>query len=101
MWLPVVASAICFTMLPIAYLTFLIMNNRRSYLGPAVGMGWKRTAFNILLAIAVAMAVIGAGIQIKSRVIDKLPQLLGKRAATTVPAVVPAATDSLGSGGMA
>lgn len=81
LWLPVVASAICFTMLPIAYLTFLIMNNRRSYLGAAVGSGWKRVALNILLAIAVAMSVVGAGIQIKTRVIDKLPELFGKRAA--------------------
>jgi hypothetical protein len=72
LWLPVVASAICFTMLPIAYLTFLLMNNRRGYLGAAVGHGWKRALFNLLLAIAVAMSVVGAAIQIKSRVIDKL-----------------------------
>lgn len=81
MWLPVVASAICFTMLPIAYLTFLIMNNRRSYLGAAVGSGWRRVAFNVVLALAVALSVVGAGIQIKTRVLDKLPELLGRRAA--------------------
>ncbi|MBE0544461.1 MAG: divalent metal cation transporter [Verrucomicrobia bacterium] len=85
LWLPVVASAICFTMLPIAYLTFLVMNNRRSYLGSAVGRGWKRVVFNVILAIAVAMSVVGAGIQIKSRVIDKLPELFGKRTAMVVP----------------
>ncbi len=77
-WLPVVASAVCFTMLPIAYLTFLVMNNRRSYIGAAVGGGWRRVVFNTILAIAVAMSVIGAGIQIKTRVIDKLPELFGK-----------------------
>jgi Mn2+/Fe2+ NRAMP family transporter len=81
LWLPVVASAICFTMLPIAYLTFLVMNNRRSYIGDAVGRGWRRALFNFILAIAVAMSVVGAGIQIKTRVIDKLPELLGKPAA--------------------
>lgn len=91
LWLPVVASAICFTMLPIAYLTFLIMNNRRRYLGAAVGGGWKRAVFNILLAIAVAMSVVGAGIQVKTRVIDKLPELFGKRTAQ-VPTKAPAAT---------
>jgi len=79
LWLPVVASAICFTMLPIAYLTFLVMNNRRSYLGDAVGRGWKRGVFNALLAVAVAMSVIGAGIQVKNRVIDKLPELIGRK----------------------
>lgn len=83
LWLPVAASAICFTMLPIAYLTFLIMNNRRSYLGPAVGRGWKRAVFNVILAIAVAMSVVGAAIQIKTRVIDKVPDLLGKRVSAT------------------
>ncbi len=78
LWLPIVASAICFTMLPIAYITFLVMNNRRSYLGAAVGAGWKRVGFNVILALAVALSVIGAGIQIKTRVIDKLPELLGR-----------------------
>jgi manganese transport protein len=81
LWLPVAASAIAFTMLPIAYLSFLIMNNKRSYLGEAVGRGWRRVVFNVVLAIAVAMSVIGAGIQIKTRVIDKLPELMGRRAA--------------------
>lgn len=77
LWLPVVASAICFTMLPIAYLTFLVMNNRRSYLGAAVGHGWRRGVFNTILALAVAMSVVGAAIQIKTRVLDKLPELFG------------------------
>jgi manganese transport protein len=81
LWLPVAASAIAFTMLPIAYLTFLIMNNKRSYIGSAVGHGWRRVVFNVILAIAVAMSVVGAGIQIKTRVIDKIPELLGRRAA--------------------
>ncbi len=39
MWFPVAASAVCFTMLPVAYLAFLIMNNKVSYLGDAVGKG--------------------------------------------------------------
>ena len=32
-WFPIAASAVCFTMLPIAYVIFLIMNNKRSYIG--------------------------------------------------------------------
>jgi manganese transport protein len=79
LWLPVAASAIAFTMLPIAYLTFLIMNNRRSYIGDAVGRGWKRVVFNIILVIALLMSIVGAGIQIKTRVIDRIPDLLGTR----------------------
>jgi manganese transport protein len=96
LWLPVVASAICFTMLPIAYLTFLIMNNRRSYLGDAVGRGWKRVAFNVVLALAVALSVVGAGIQIKTRVVDKLPDLLGKRAALTPESSIPESVPIVG-----
>lgn len=71
-WLPVMASAIAFTMLPIAYLAFFILNNKRSYLGDAVGRGWKRVAFNTLLLIALVMALVGSGIQIKNRVIDRI-----------------------------
>jgi manganese transport protein len=85
LWLPVAASAIAFTMLPIAYLTFLIMNNRRSYLGDAVGHGWKRVTFNVILSIALLMSIIGASIQIKARVIDRIPELRGKPAAAVAP----------------
>ena len=71
-WLPVMASAIAFTMLPIAYIAFFILNNKRSYLGEAVGHGWKRLAFNAMLAVAVALAVVGSAIKIKGSVIDRL-----------------------------
>lgn len=71
-WFPIAASAVCFTMLPIAYVVFLIMNNKRTYIGDAVGHGWKRVAFNAILVIALAVATIGAGIKVKSNVIDKL-----------------------------
>jgi hypothetical protein len=71
-WFPVVASAVCFAMLPIAYLTFLIMNNRRSYIGDAVGQGIGRWLFNLVLILALAVATIGSVIQIKKRVVDKL-----------------------------
>ncbi|MGL4593788.1 MAG: divalent metal cation transporter [Thermoguttaceae bacterium] len=71
-WFPVAASAICLTMLPIAYLIFLIMNNRRSYLGDAVGKGTPRLIFNIILVIALLVATIGAAVKIKSGVYDKI-----------------------------
>ena len=71
-WFPVAASAVCFTMLPIAYLTFLIMNNKRSYIGDAVGSGFSRLVFNIILVIALAVATIGSGIKIYGNVIKKI-----------------------------
>jgi Mn2+/Fe2+ NRAMP family transporter len=71
-WFPVAASAVCFAMLPIAYLAFLIMNNKRSYIGDAVGSGTKRVVFNAILVVALLMATIGSIIQINNRVIQPL-----------------------------
>jgi Mn2+/Fe2+ NRAMP family transporter len=68
-WFPVAASAVCFAMLPIAYLSFLLLNNKRSYIGDAVGKGVGRFVFNTILVIALAMATIGSVIQIRNRVI--------------------------------
>ncbi|GHT21211.1 hypothetical protein FACS189419_01750 [Planctomycetales bacterium] len=71
-WFPVAASAVCLTMLPVAYLIFLILSNKRGYLGTAVGKGFRHWVFNIILILALTAATIGACIQVKSRVIDKL-----------------------------
>jgi succinate dehydrogenase hydrophobic anchor subunit len=71
-WFPIAASAVCLTMLPIAYLIFLILNNKRSYIGDAVGKGLSREIFNVLLVIALLMASIGAFINVKARVYDVL-----------------------------
>lgn len=71
-WFPVAASAICFAILPIAYLAFLIMNNKRSYIGDAVGRGLGRVLFNLVLVAALLMATVGSLIQINNRVIKKL-----------------------------
>ncbi len=75
-WLPVIASALAFTMLPIAYVSFFILNNKRSYLGDAVGKGWKRIVVNAVLLVAVVMALVGAGIKIKTGVIDKIGNMV-------------------------
>ncbi|MCP5518562.1 MAG: divalent metal cation transporter [Verrucomicrobiales bacterium] len=83
-WLPVLASAIAFTMLPIAYLVFFILNNKRRYLGDAVGRGWRRAVFNAILLVALAMALIGSGIQIKNKVLNKLFPPPAEPAARTV-----------------
>lgn len=72
LWMPVAASAIALTLLPLAYAAFLIMNNRRSYLGDAVGKGWKRIAVNLVLIVALLAATLGSLVLIKIRVIDVL-----------------------------
>lgn len=81
-WFPIAASAVCFTMLPIAYLLFLVMNNKRSYIGDAVGSGMSRVVFNAILVIALAVATIGSIIKIKGGVIDKV---FSKPSTVTVP----------------
>lgn len=77
MWFPVAASAVCFTMLPVAYLAFLIMSNKRSYLGDAVGKGPRHVLFNIILLIALAMSVVGCGIMVYKRVWIPVAEALG------------------------
>jgi hypothetical protein len=92
-WFPVAASAVCFTMLPIAYLIFLILQNKRSYIGDAVGKGFSRMLFNLILIVALSMATIGSAIQIKKRVIDnifKAPPAVEQPADPGKPATPPA-----------
>ena len=72
MWLPIAASAVCLTLLPIAYIAFFAMNNKRSYLGDAVGYGWRRALFNAVLLVAIAVTTLGAAIKIKTGVVDKV-----------------------------
>ena len=78
LWMPVAASAICLTMLPLAYIVFFIMNNKKSYIGEATGKGFPRMLLNFVLLVAIAMATIGAAIKFKGGVIDKIPKLLGE-----------------------
>ncbi|MDR1384812.1 MAG: divalent metal cation transporter [Planctomycetaceae bacterium] len=72
LWFPVAASAVCLTMLPIAYLIFLILNNKRRFIGDAVGKGLGREILNVFLVIALIMASIGAFIKVKQGVADKI-----------------------------
>ncbi len=94
LWLPIAASAIAFSMLPIAYIVFLILQNKRSYLGDAVGKGLRRTVFNFILILAVGMSLIGSYIQLHNRVIKPIQKMRTQAAvekpADSAPAVVPA-----------
>jgi manganese transport protein len=68
-WFPVAASAVCFAMLPIAYLLFYLLNNKESFLGDGI-MKWpRREFFNVLLVVALTVSVVGSVIQINNRVI--------------------------------
>ena len=72
LWMPIAASAIALTLLPIAYVAFFVLNNKRRYLGEAVGTGWRRGLFNAAMIAAILFACVASAIKIKSGVIDKL-----------------------------
>ena len=88
-WFPVFASAICFTMLPIAYFIFLVMSNKKSYLGDAVGRGPLHALFNLILVIALVVSLIGAVIAVNAKVIQPIWNAMAKPAAEA-PAEIPA-----------
>ncbi len=85
MWMPIFASAICFVLLPIAYLMFFVLNNNRGYIGDAVGGAFKegstfskflaivrREIFNLILLTAIVVATTGSAIGIYRKVIVPL-----------------------------
>lgn len=47
-------SAICGFLLPIAYLGWLLLNNKRSYLGDDMPVGNKRIAYNVIMLVCIA-----------------------------------------------
>ncbi|MDO4574769.1 MAG: divalent metal cation transporter [Planctomycetia bacterium] len=89
-WFPVFASAICFTMLPIAYLIFFLMNNSKSYIGDATGHGVRRWIFNAILLVALVVATIGSAITINNRVVQPLRKLFRSPAPTAAAPEAPA-----------
>ncbi len=54
-WLPIITSGICFVFLPIAYIAFFILHNRRDYLGNDKPTGARAWAWNIAMLIAIGV----------------------------------------------
>ena len=52
-WVAVWTSAICGLMLPIAYIAFFVMQNRRDYLGADTPAGGRRWAWNLGMGLAI------------------------------------------------
>ncbi len=90
-FLPIITSAIAFTMLPIAYIAFFLLNNKRSYIGEAVGRGWKRGVWNVLMIAAIVVACTGSATLIKTRVIDPVRNWISpiEKVEEPVPPVLP------------
>ena len=65
-WLPVIASSVALVMMPIAYISFFILQNKRGYLGDEVNKGVKGAVWNILLLLAILVVAAGAIVKILS-----------------------------------
>ena len=59
-WIAMPTSAICGLMLPIAYIAFFILNNKRKYLGADKPSGPKAIGWNIAMLIAIAVSIASA-----------------------------------------
>jgi hypothetical protein len=65
-WVPVAASSLNLIMLPVSYLAFFILHNKRSYLGGDVVRGVKGAVWNVLLILAILVVTAGAAVKLAS-----------------------------------
>jgi len=65
-WLPVLTSSFNLVMMPVAYICFFILQNKKSYLGEEVNRGIKGTIWNALLIAAILVVAAGAAVKIIS-----------------------------------
>lgn len=66
LWLPVIASSFNLVMMPVAYICFFILQNKKNYLGEEVNRGIKGTVWNIILVLAILAVASGAVIKVLS-----------------------------------
>ena len=66
LWLPVLVSSFNLIMMPVAYIGFFILQNKKSYLGMDVSRGLRGVIWNVLLIVAILIVAAGAVIKILS-----------------------------------
>jgi manganese transport protein len=66
LWLPVIVSSFNLVMMPVAYICFFILQNKKKYLGEEVNRGIKGTAWNIILVMAILVVAAGAVVKVLS-----------------------------------
>jgi Mn2+/Fe2+ NRAMP family transporter len=66
LWLPVIASSFNLVMMPVAYICFFILQNKKSYLGEEVNRGARGISWNVILVIAIMVVAAGAVIKVLS-----------------------------------
>lgn len=65
-WLPVLTSSFNLVMMPVAYIGFFILQNKKSYMGDDIIRGKKRMAWNLVLILAILVVAAGAIVKILS-----------------------------------
>lgn len=65
-WLPVLTSSFNLVMMPVAYIGFFLLQNKKSYMGEDIVRGTKGAIWNILLILAILVVAVGAVIKIMS-----------------------------------
>jgi len=76
-WLAIVASSFGMILLPIAYVTFLLMMNSRTILGDDKPTGAAMVLWNVLMGISVAGAIAAAGTSLYDKIQDPANPLAG------------------------
>lgn len=66
LWLPVLVSSFNLVMMPVAYIGFFILQNKKGYLGKDINRGQRGMIWNVLLVIAILVVVGGAVVKILS-----------------------------------
>jgi manganese transport protein len=66
LWLPVLTSSFNLIMMPVAYICFFILQNKKSYLGKEINHGLRGTIWNALLITAILVVAAGAVVKIIS-----------------------------------
>ena len=63
-WLAIPTSVFAFILLPIAYVTFALMMNKRALLGSEMPTGWRRWAWNVAMGLVVLLFSLGSAFMI-------------------------------------
>ena len=66
----VFASSTCVIFLPMAYICFMVLQNKRRYMGEAMPKGGKRIFWNVGMALAIAVVTIFAVVKLSTMYSD-------------------------------
>lgn len=76
-WIAIPTSAICGLLLPIAYVGFFVLNNRKAYLGADTPRGGRALRWNLAMILAIAAALSSSIYYLYTRVPGFLGGLFG------------------------